>query len=141
MEKKCHVFNFADDTSILCKHRDYDCAYNDLLSAASTMILWYKMKYMPANPEKFQFIIFDKEQQPRTLQLNHNVTIQSVSNVKLLSVNIDVELNFNHPRALLCNKAGRQNNALSRLSNVPNFTKFYIVTFHVLLYNMAFLQY
>ena len=87
LEKKCHVFNYADDTSILCKHRDYDFAYNDLLSAASTMIHWYKMNCMQANPEKFQFIIFDKERQPRTLQLNHNVTIQSVSNVKLLGVN------------------------------------------------------
>ena len=84
------------------------------------MIHWYKMNCMQANPEKFQFIIFDKERQPRTLQLNHNVTIQSVSNVKLLGVNIDVELNFNHHIALLCNKAGRQINALSRLSNVLN---------------------
>ena len=87
------------------------------------MIHWYKMNYMQANPEKFQFIIFDKERQPRTLQLNHNVTIQSVSNVKLLGVNIDVELNFNHHIALLCNKgykAGRQINALSLLSNVLN---------------------
>ena len=31
LEKKSHVFNHADDTSILCKHRDYDSAYNDLL--------------------------------------------------------------------------------------------------------------
>ena len=84
------------------------------------MIHWYKMNCMQANPEKFQSIIFDKERQPRTLQLNHNVTIQSVSNVKLLGVNIDVELNFNHHIALLCNKAGRQINALSRLSNVLN---------------------
>ena len=120
LEKKCHVFNYADDTSILCKHRDYDSAYNDLLSAASTMIHWYKMNCMQANPEKFKFIIFDKERQPKTLQLNHNVTIQSVSNVKLLGVNIYVELNFNHHIALLCNKAGRQINALSRLSNVLN---------------------
>ena len=72
LEKKCHVFNYADDTSILCKHRDCDSAYNDLLSAASTMIHWYEMNYMQANPEKFQFIIFDKERQPWTLQLNHN---------------------------------------------------------------------
>ena len=78
------------------------------------------MNYMQANPEKFQFIIFDKERQPRTLQLNHNVTIQSVSNVKLLGVNIDVELNFNRHIALLCNKAGRQINAVSRLLNVLN---------------------
>ena len=52
--------------------------------------------------------------------MNHNVTIQSVSNVILLGVNIDVELNFNHHIALLCNKAGRQINALSRISNVLN---------------------
>ena len=64
-------FNYADDTSILCNHRNYDSAFNDLLSAASTMINWYKMNYIQANPEKFQFIIFDKERQPRTLQLNH----------------------------------------------------------------------
>ena len=37
-----------------------------------------------------------------------------------LGVNIDVELNFNHHIALLCNKAGRQINALSRLSNILN---------------------
>ena len=55
-----------------------------------------------------------------SLQLNHNVTIQSVLNVKLLGVNIDVELNINRRIALLCNKAGRQINALSRLSNVLN---------------------
>ena len=118
LEKKCHVFNYADDASILCKRRDYDSAYNDLLLAASTIGNWYKMNYMQAHPEKFQFIIFDKERQPRTLQLNHNIAIQSVSNVKLLGVNIDVELNFSHHIALLCNKAGRQINALTRLSNV-----------------------
>ena len=132
MEKKCHVFNYANDTIILCKHRDYDSAYNEFLSAASTMIHWYKLNYMQANPEKFSFFICDKERQPRTLQLNHDVIIQSVSNVKFLGVNIDVELNFNHHIALLCNKAGRQINALLRLINVLsvdtkilNFTKFF----------------
>ena len=91
------------------------------------------MNYMQANPEKFQFIIFDKERQPRTLQLNHNVTIQSVSNVKLLGVNIDVELNFNHHIALLCNKAGGQINALSRLLNVLNVdTKILILQSYIL---------
>ena len=49
-----------------------------------------------------------------------DVTIHSVSNVKLLSVNINVELNLNLHIALLCNKASRQINALSRLSNVLN---------------------
>ena len=96
-----------------------------------------KMNYMQANTEKFTFIIFDKERQQRTLQLNHNVTIQSVSNVKLLDVNIDVELNFNQHIALLCNKAGRQINALTLLSNVPNVdTKILTLQSFILLHFM-----
>ena len=58
LENKCHVFNYADDTSILCKHREYDSAYNDLLSAASTMMHWYKMNYMQGNPEKILVYYF-----------------------------------------------------------------------------------
>ena len=69
---------------------------------------------------KISVYYFDKERQPRTLHLNHNVTIQSVSNVTLLGVNMDVELNFNYHIALLCNTAGKQIHALSRLSNVLN---------------------
>ena len=70
-----------------------------------------------------------------TLQLNHNVTIQSVLYVQYtcLNIHVDVELNFNHQIALLYNKAARQINALLRY-------QVYIVTFHVLLYNMAFLH-
>ena len=60
LEEKCHVFNYADDTSILCKHRDYDSAYNDLLSSASTMIHWYKMNHMQANPENFSVLFLIK---------------------------------------------------------------------------------
>ena len=41
LEKKCHVFYYAEDTSVLCKHRDYESVYNDVLSAASTMTHWY----------------------------------------------------------------------------------------------------
>ena len=58
LENKCHVFNYADDTSILCKHREHDSAYNDLLSTASTMMHWYKMNYMQANSEKISVYYF-----------------------------------------------------------------------------------
>ena len=53
-------FNYADDTSILCKHRDYDFAYNDLLSSARTMIHWYKKNYMQANIEKISLLFLTK---------------------------------------------------------------------------------
>ena len=119
LEKKCHVY-IKLTIQVFYANIEIIILYNDLLSAASTMIHRYKINYIQASPEKFKCIIFDKERQPRTLQLNHNVPIQSVSNVKLLGVNRDVEPNFYHHIALLCNKAGRQINALSRLSNVLN---------------------
>ena len=105
-----------------------------MLSAAITMIHWYKMNCMQSNPEKFQFIFLTKNDSQRHCDtLNHNVIIQSVSNVKLLGVNINVELNFNHHISLLCNKAGRQINALSRLSNVLNVdTKILILQSYIL---------
>ena len=56
LEKKCYVLTYVDDTSILCKHRDYDSAYYDLLTAANTMIHWYKMNYMQTNPEKIYYL-------------------------------------------------------------------------------------
>ena len=58
LEKQCHVFNYVDDTSILCKHKDYDSVHNHLLSAASTMLHWYKMNYMQANPAKILVCYF-----------------------------------------------------------------------------------
>ena len=84
------------------------------------MIHWYEVSFSQANPEKFQFIIFDKNRQPRYLHLNNNVITQSVPYVKLLGIIIDVDFNFSSHIALLCSKAGRQIKALSRLSNVLN---------------------
>ena len=103
------------------------------------MIHWYKVNFLKANPEKFQFIVFDESRQPRALPLSNNVIIQSVPNVKLLGITNNVDLNFSTHISLLCNKAGRQINVLSRLSNVLNvdtklllLQSFFIVTCHVL---------
>ena len=54
------------------------------------------------------------------LHSNNNVIIQSVPYVNLLGITIDVDINFSNHIALLCSKAGRQINVLSRLSNFLN---------------------
>ena len=58
MEKKCQVFSYADDTSILCNYRDYDYAYNDLLSAASTMIQYVQNELHAGKPWKISVCYF-----------------------------------------------------------------------------------
>ena len=71
---------------------------------------------MQANPSKFQFIIFDKDNTQLSLKIDDNNTIDALKSVKLLGVQIDTSLMFNEHIDLLCKKAGRQINALSRVS-------------------------
>ena len=52
LEKKCHVFNYADDTSTLCKHRDYDSAYNLLLTASTMIHALVQNELHAGNPRK-----------------------------------------------------------------------------------------
>ena len=95
LEKKCHVLTML---TIQVFYANIEI----MILLIMICYHWLAQLYIgtnelhEANPEKFKFINFDKERQPRISQLNHNVTIQSVSNVKLLGVHIDVEHNFTH---------------------------------------------
>ncbi len=70
---------------------------------------------MKANPEKFQFILFGKDNNS-TLTLLPGVTLESLKFVKLLGVHIDFQLKFDEHVSVLCSKANRQINVLARLS-------------------------
>ena len=69
---------------------------------------------MEANSGKFQ-AIFPNQATSTGLSLNDSV-VTSEEHVKLLGVNIDYKLNFNHHIHSLCKKAGAQLNVLQRLS-------------------------
>ena len=51
--KKCNVFNYADDTSILCVDRNYEVAYKNIVVASNVMLEWFSINFMQANPSKF----------------------------------------------------------------------------------------
>ena len=72
---------------------------------------------MKANPEKFQAITIGKQtkQQNLTFTLDEN-KIECESEVKLLGVTIDFQLNFNEHVSNICKKATRQLNVLKRIS-------------------------
>ncbi len=71
---------------------------------------------MKANPEKFQFILFFRDNNSTLTLLTLCVTLESLNVVKLLGVQIDFQLKFDEPVSVLCNKASRQINSLARLS-------------------------
>ena len=75
---------------------------------------------MIVNPCKFQVIIFDKHRRNHTNQMvNMNwKEIKAVSKVKILGIEIDGKLNFNHHFNNICKSASNQFNALIKLKDI-----------------------
>ena len=80
-------------------------------------IKWFKDNKMIVNPGKFQAIILGKKKNNHTqeiIKIDTNV-VKVKSSVKLLSVQIDAELNFNLHIANICRSSASQLTTLIRL--------------------------
>ena len=74
---------------------------------------------MIVNPEKFQAIILDKQKHDysnETIKFN-NKTVETVSSVRLLGIQLYDKLNFSLHVSNICKSAARQLSALVRLNN------------------------
>ena len=78
----------------------YSCGANlktvleNLEHDASKLLYWFKINFMKANPEKFQFIILSKKSyQSQKLSVS-TFTIDESDEVESLGLTIDKELNF-----------------------------------------------
>ena len=78
---------------------------------------------MIVNPGKFEAIIIDKHKGNHTNQTINidQKEIKAVSKVKLLGIEIDDKLNFNHPINNICKSASNQLSALIRLKHLLGF--------------------
>ena len=101
----------------MCKGGTIPDVIKQLQDVTKNMLSWFESNYMHANPDKFQFVVHCKTPLPCSIALGeHN--IKPEASVKLLGVNIDDQLSFNGHISILCKKAGKQLNALLRLSRV-----------------------
>ena len=73
------------------------------------------MDWFKANPDKFQFIVFEQKYQERKLSVD-SILLSGQKSVKLLVLHIDNALKFNCHITELCKKAGKKINVLARLS-------------------------
>ena len=74
---------------------------------------------MIVNPEKFQTIILDKQKHyysNETIKFD-NKTIETVSSVRLLHVQLDDKLNFSLHVSNICRSAAKQLSTLIKLNN------------------------
>ena len=100
-----------DDNTLSYSDHDINKVISTLEDDSMTSI--NKMK---ANPENVQAIAIGKQtkQQNLTFTLDGN-KIECESEVKLLGVTIDFQLNFNEHVSIICKKASRQLNVLKRI--------------------------
>ncbi len=68
--------------------------------------MWFDQNCMQANAEKFQPILFARQEVAGSLNIGGTV-INSEPVVKLLGVSIDKDLSFSNHITMLCQKAGR----------------------------------
>ena len=93
--------NFADDNFLSAFAKIVAELKNTLQSESEADINWFKNNKMTVNQEKFQAVIVDKKKHDYsndTIKFD-NKTIETVSSVRLVVVQLDNKLNF----MLICN--------------------------------------
>ena len=114
---------FADDKILSSFAKTIENLISILESESEIAINWFKDNHMIVNPGKFQAIIFDKHKGNHTNQIINidQKEIKAVSKVKLLGIEIDDKLNFNHHINKICESATNPFNALIRLKHFLGF--------------------
>ena len=100
------LYNYADDNTISYFSKTIPDLVNVLEKESKTALNWLENNHMIANPEKFHALIVKKNQENTSGQLINikDKQIKTEEQVKLLGVNIDFQLNFDHHISKLCNK-------------------------------------
>ena len=115
--------NFADDNTLSSFTKTIENLISILESESEIAINWFKDNHMIVCQGKFQAIMIDKHKGNHTNQIVNidQKEITAVSKVKLLGIEIDNKLNFNHHINNICKSASNQLNALIRLKHLLGF--------------------
>ena len=137
--QKCSLYNFADDNSLLNAAPDIGSVMTNLKCDTDNCLEWFIENGMEANPNKFQFMIISSQPTPKTVfHITDDIEISSDSKVEVLGILIDDKLTFNDHIKKLCTRAGRQLNALSRISKFLSFNSRKIVFKSFVMSNFAY---
>jgi hypothetical protein len=120
IDKDVNLINYADDNTLVFSHNNKEDMVSKLENAAEQAIEWFTINKMKANPNKFQALYLNRTSDSEVKFEINQSTLTPDNTVKLLGVNIDNKLNFDNHISIICKKAGKQINALRRLSKVLN---------------------
>ena len=110
------LYNYADDNTLSFSCPDFGNLMKCLVEDSKTLIDWFDINWMQANPEKFQALAIGKKtfDKKPVFEIN-DVKISCDETVKLLGVEIDYLLKFDSHISSICRKAAQQINILKRL--------------------------
>ena len=112
---KSEVYNFADDNTLYTCNKNLEHAFSNLKYDLRSVLDWFKINSMKANPGKFQFMVLGvKNIAPFNLNVNGKI-IPSSNEVKLLEITIDNQLKFKKHIEELCKKSSYILHALRRI--------------------------
>ena len=112
-----YYYNYADDNTIAVIGNEVSPVLAKLKLNSEICVNWFERNMMKTNPNKFQLMVLDRTNSSICESMNiNNVTVNSVNEVKLLGVTIDVKLSFISHVNNICKKAAKNMNILKRLS-------------------------
>ena len=127
--KDAQLLNFAAGNTIATFSNSVDDLITDLQKESENATNWFHSYEMVVNSDKFQSIIINKFGELNNsyeLLIDYH-KIDQGNSVTLLGIEIDNKLNFEKHVTALCQKAGRQLNALSLIYKYIGFQEMKIL--------------
>ena len=115
------VCNMADDTTPYACNMDLPTLLHNLEGDTASAIFWFEANYMKLNQDKCHFLIAGSTEH-LWVKVGEKVIWES-NQEKLLGIQIDKNLKFNHHLLNICKKARAKVTALARLAKLVPFEK------------------
>ena len=112
------VYNYADDNTLSYTSSDVQDIMTHLKLDCLQAVEWFNLNNMKANPDKFQLMFLNEEENPENLVLNiNNNIVKATTSINILGLDVDNRLNFNCCIDNTCNQTSKQINALKRIKH------------------------
>ena len=113
--ENCETCNFADDNTLCSSGVELSSTVQNLKHDTKTILKWFRINSLKANPGKFQFLIHGKKQGNKVKLRINSIAINESNAVELLGIKIDNILTFNEHINNLCRNASYKLYALPRI--------------------------
>ena len=113
--ESCEICNFADDNTLYSSGIELSSILENLKHDMKTILKWFRINSLKANPGKFQFMILGKKQCNEVKLIINSIVINESNAVELLGITIDNKLTFNEHINNLCRNASYKLYALRRI--------------------------